>query len=247
MKSLNLMLLTAGCCAALPASGSIELALGQWRGVITGETGEPDNATTLQDLGFEENNSTVLWANFEHSVAAIPNLRLMHTRIATEGDSIVTESFSLGTIAFRADVRTQSKLDLTHTDITLYYELIDRWLKLDLGVTTRLFNGFVEAQSEFTPKTVSTLEGALPMLYLNGYLDMPFEGWSVSASANVIRYRGDGFHDYWGRLGYLHPAEGSQWGLNLGYRDLWLDVADFDDLYVDATISGAYLELVFKF
>lgn len=223
------------------------IGAGLWQGEVSGETGEKDNATTLDDLGFDKNKNNMFWLNFEHAVPVIPNIRIMHTDIDTMADAVVTQPFALGTIQFEADVRTISTLVLSHTDATFYYEILDNWVEVDLGVSARLFDGFVEAESEVTPPTKSTLAGSLPMLYFNTQLNLPGTGWYIGAMGNVIRYRGDGFHDYSARLGYLQNSMGVDFGINLGYRDLSLDVAEFDNLYVDASVSGVYLEVLLHF
>ena len=223
------------------------LGIGQWTGAVKGKTGEESNATTLDDLGFNSNNNNVFWLNLEHVVPVLPNFRIMYTDIATSADAIINQSFSLGGAIFDADIRVTSKLVLSHTDATFYYEILDNWVELDLGITARMFDGYVEAQSELTPYARSPLAGALPMLYVNARVDLPFSGLFVGWTGNAIRYRGDGFYDYATRIGYFHDIPGMDFGINIGYRVLSLDVKEFDDLYVDASVSGIYLEGLIHF
>ncbi len=225
----------------------LDLGAGQWRGEVKGETGEPDSATTLDDLGFDKNGYNLFWAVFEHPVPVLPNFKVLHTDISTSADAVISQSFALGDAVFNADVRTISELVLSHTDATFYYEILDNWLEVDLGVTARLFDGYVEAQSEVTPITTSPLEGSLPMLYASAQFNLPETGFYVAGTANVIRYRGDGFHDYEAKTGYLFKTSTLAYGINLGFREMSLDVAEFDDLYVDASVSGFYLAVFVHF
>ncbi len=225
----------------------LDLGAGLWRGEVKGETGEPHSAITLDDLGFDKNGYNLFWAVVEHPVPVLPNFKILHTDISTAADAVISQSFALGDTVFNADVRTLSELVLSHTDATFYYEILDNWLEADLGVTARLFGGYVEAQSEVTPVTTSPLKGSLPMLYASAQFNLPETGFYVAGTANVIRYRGDGFHDYEAKMGYLFETPGLAFGLNLGYREMSLDVAEFDDLYVDASVSGLYLAVFVRF
>lgn len=249
MKSflLTTVLILCSSHAAADSILGLYFGLGQWQGEVKGETGEKESATTLDDLGFDKNNNNMFWVNLEHPVPVLPNIRIMHTDISSSADSIISQEFSLGTIVFEADVRTLSELVLSHTDVTFYYEILDNWVEADLGVTARVFDGYVKAESEITAPTESTLAGSLPMLYGNAQINLPFSGWHIGATANVIRYRGDGFHDYSGRIGYFYDSMVMDFGLNLGFREMSLDVAEFDDLYVDASVSGVYLEALIHF
>lgn len=239
---LSLMLVAPTCLGA-----DLSVGFGQWQTEVKGETGQQGSSTTLDDLGFDQNRNNMFVLTLEHPVPVIPQVRLMHTDINTGADAIITQPFSLGTVVFEANVRTLSTLVLSHSDITFYYEILDNWLEIDLGVTTRVFDGYVEAQTELSAPVASTLEGALPMLYLDTAINLPFGGLSLGGTANVIRYRGDGFHDYSASVGYMFEREGTDLGIQLGFRKLILDVAEFDDLYVDASLSGAYLALFARF
>jgi len=218
----------------------LHLGVGQWQGEVKGLTGEKDNATTLDDLGFSKENNNVFWANFEHGIPVLPNVRVMYTDISSESSATITQSFSLGGIVFDAEVKTQSELSLSHMDVTLYYELLDNWVEIDLGVTARIFDGYVSAASEFE-STTSTLDGTLPMLYSAAKINLPFSGWFLGAMGHAIRFRGDGFHDYAFQLGYYYESLGMDFGFNLGYRDLYLDVAEFDQLYVETHRFRAFI------
>lgn len=228
-------------------ANSWQLRVGSWQADADGETGARARPTAIAALGFTRHYNNMASLAFDPHRQWFPKLLLTHTDVAYSGDAILRESFGLGTVIFDADIRTLSTLVLSHTDFSLHYPVFGDPVQIDIGVTGRLFDGYVEAETELTAPTRSTLKGALPMLYLRSQYALPDSGWTLSATAQVIRYRGDGFHDYAAEVSYVYPRKGATLGLNLGYRKLSLDVANFDNLYVDASLSGAYLQLVVAF
>lgn len=249
MKKIILAIL---CACGSPLSWGDALGFqagaGQWYINLKGDVGQNGSTTTLDDLGFDNETSSVLWAMFEHPVPIIPNLRVMHSVISATETSTTSQRFTIGGILIDAQVQVLTEMDLSHTDATLYYEVLDNWVTFDIGVTARHMEGFVEIQSEVTQKARAELEGVLPMGYLNLQLDFPGSGFSIGGTANAISYRGDKVTDLSGRIGYLFEVTPlMDIGVNVGYRSLRLLAEEFDDLYADATISGSFAELVVRF
>lgn len=236
-----------------PVSGwsdalGFQAGAGQWYINLDGDVGQNGSTTTLNDLGFEDETSNVFWAMLEHPIPIIPNLRVMHSTISATENSTTSQRFTVGGIVIDAEVRVLTDMDLSHTDATFYYELLDNWVTFDLGVTARQMEGFVEVQSEVSQTARAELEGVLPMAYLNLQLDFPGSGWSIGGTANAISYRGDKVADMSARIGYsFELAPMVELGVNIGYRTLTLQAEEFDDLYADATISGSFAELVVHF
>ncbi len=246
--------LLALALVALPSIGWADTLLGlyagagQWYINLEGDVGQNGSTTTLDDLGFDNETSNVFWLMLEHPVPILPNLRVMHSSISATETSTTSQRFTIGGVTIDAEVSVLTDMDLSHTDGTLYYELLDNWLTFDLGVTARHMSGYVEVQSEVTAAARAELEGVLPLLYLNVQLDFPYSGWSIGATGNGVTYRGDKLTDFSARLGYSFEVTPlMDIGVNLGYRSLALQAEELDDLYADATISGAFAELQIHF
>lgn len=233
-----------GWCDAL----GFQAGAGQWYINLEGDVGQNGSSTTLNDLGFEDETSNVFWAMLEHPIPIIPNLRVMHSSISAIETSRTSQRFTIGGIVIDAEVRVITDMDLSHTDATLYYELLDNWVTFDVGITARQMEGYVDVQSEVSQSARAELEGVLPMAYVNLQLDFPGSGWRIGGTANAISYRGDKVADMSARIGYsfeLTPM--MDIGINIGYRSLDLKAEEFDDLYADASISGSFAELVVHF
>ncbi len=238
-------------CAPLSSQADTILGLyagvGQWQASLSGEVGENGESTTLDDLGYDKEPSNVFWAQLEHPIPLLPNIRVMATRINASSTATITKSFSLAGVDFQVSDDVASNIDLSHVDATLYYELLDNWISLDAGITARQFSGQLEARSQATGTVTGDLKGVLPMLYLNARIDLPFTGWHVGAQSNVISYRGDGVTDMNAQVGYELDLVAVDLGLNIGYRTMTLKVEELDDLYADAEVSGVYAELQIHF
>jgi outer membrane protein len=207
-----------------------QAAAGQWYINLKGDVGQNGSTTTLDPLPI------------------IPNIRLMHSTISSTETSTTTQRFTIGGILIDAQVRVLTDMDLSHTDATFYYEILDNWVTLDVGITARQMQGYMEIQSEVTDTARAELEGVLPMGYVNLQLDFPGSGWSVGSTVNAISYRGDKVTDVSGRIGYAFEVTPlMDIGVNIGYRTMSILAEEFDDLYADATISGSYAELIIRF
>lgn len=223
--------------------------VGQWYLTLDGEVSDGRYTVNLEELGIEDETSTELWVNFEHPIPLIPNIRLMHTTVKINEKSAANRDFRFGDASFDVTMTVTTDMDLSHTDATLYYEILDNWVTLDVGVTARYLDGYVDIRPEFGGERNSVaLSGVIPMLYLNAQLDLPFTGWNVGAYGNSASYRGDSITDLAAKVGYefeLTPL--LDIGVNLGYRIMSLKTEELDDLMADAELSGMFAELQVHF
>lgn len=227
---------------------NLYLGAGQWQVNFEGAIGERGFNTTFDKLGFQDEQTNLLWLNFEHSLPALPNLRLMHSRIDTSSRSTSHQGFRFAGITIDAQVGVLTDIEFSHTDATLYYKLVDSWMVLDVGVTARLFDGLFSVQSQLTPPTRAQLKGGLPMAYVNAHFEHPYSNMFVGFNGNVMSFEGDSVIDYSATIGYLFDiAPRLKVGFNLGYRSLTINAEDFQQLYADATIAGGFAELLIRF
>lgn len=253
MKKALLALIISAAPAVATADTILGLYVGagQWQTNFSGDIGENGRTASLSDLGFDKESTNIIWGKFEHPVPLIPNIKLVHSRIVADAYSTTSEEFSLGGTTIEAEVDVLTEVDLTHTDATLYYELLDNWVALDAGVTVRQFAGYVQVQTPndetFSP-TRSDLEGIIPLAYLSAEFHLPFSGWLVGVNGNAIKYRGDGITDVSAHVGYYFDAAPMlDVGFSVGYRNMSLKLEEMDDLYADGTLSGPYAELLIHF
>lgn len=221
---------------------------GQWYVKMDGDVGQGGVNTPLGLLGVDDETSNVFWLMFEHPVPFLPNVRLMHSEISTVANSKATQVITIGNLQIQLDVPIQTDLDLSHTDVTFYYQLLDNWFNFDLGLTARQITGYVEVIPQLGGRFRADMDGVVPTAYLNLQVDFPYSGWHLGATANAAAYNGDKITDVIGRIGYefeITPA--LDLGINVGYRKMDLLVDDLDSLNADASLSGAFVELLIHF
>ncbi|MBL4828001.1 MAG: TIGR04219 family outer membrane beta-barrel protein [Spongiibacteraceae bacterium] len=207
-----------------------------YEGIVQSGTQEVD---LTQQLGFDDETNNSYYLVFEHPVPVIPNLLIQHTELDITASN-PSANFTFDGIDFDTAIDTQS--DLSHTDITLYYEVLDNWVSLDIGLTARSFEEGIKISSAIDSAELD-IDETLPMLYLSAEIELPLTGLYISADINAISYRGDGFSDYRINVGYESSLG---LGAELGYRSFDIDYEDEDEV-ADITIDGAYLGVFYHF
>lgn len=200
---------------------------------VAGEQGDLE-----KDFGLEDDTSMFLSVAVEHPVPLLPNVRLGYTSINQAGNGTLSSSFN-GQPA-SADVSSEWGLDMV--DGTAYYEILDNWVNVDVGLTLRQIDSTMTLDST-AGKSVQEVEATLPLVYGRVQGDMPFTGWSVGAELNAISFDGDSVTD---ANAYIQYETFEVLHARLGYRTLDISVSD-NGQSVDGDVSGAYLGLGIDF
>lgn len=200
----------------------------------------PDNIDLNQDLGLQDNDDNVYYLAFEHPVPILPNIKVQQNNLKGTGTGTASQDiqFQDGFIAQGNTIN--SGYDLSHTDYTLYYELLDNWVNLDLGLTGKDFDGYfeVERQEVGLPyDSVAEFDGIIPAIYGKAQFDLPFTGLRTGAIVNIGEKSGDKISDV---KAYLAYETESGLGLELGYRTFDIKFDDLDSISSDITIDGFY-------
>ena len=216
--------------------------VGTWLSDYDGKVGKP--SASLSQLGVEEHYNNYFYVAIEHPVPLIPNIRLTQTKIKSAQTGTVTQSFTIGDTAYAANESVKSSFDLSHRDATFYYQLLDNWINLDLGVTARQFDGYVRAES-ISSKEKLDIDLTAPMLYSKAQFDLPFTGLSAGVEGNYTRYQGNSLNDYTAKLTYLFDSA-VDLGVEVGYRKMSVKISD-NKLKADMTLKGPYAALIAHF
>lgn len=216
----------------------------RWHADFDG-TVRADGGTRLDlndTLGIDDDDVDVIFIALEHPIPLLPNIRLQHTRLDTSASAPIRGAgFVFDDRFYPPGQQVRTNLDLTHTDATFYYELLDNVVSLDAGITLRYFDGGVEL-SALTGSADLDLDHLIPMLYLSGRAELPL-GFYVGGDINGIGISDSNLIDYRVRAGW-ESAFGL--GLELGLRRFDLDYDDDDD-EADVTVDGAYAQVFFNF
>jgi len=216
---------------------------GVWSTDVDGDftfvgVGGNDEIDLSEDLDLEGESNTVLYVAVEHPLPFIPNIKLQRSEMTSDSTTTLTESIDFDDVTFPVNEVVNSTIDLSHTDATLYYELLDNWVSLDVGLTIRLFDGEIDISSESDPNLTDTLDidAPIPMLYGKARVDLPFSGFSVAAEINTLKY----VSDLTIKAAYESPY---RFGVEAGYRTFSLSLDDIDDLDTSLDFDGVYMGL----
>ncbi len=229
---------------------------GIWQANIEGDVGADETPATIDELGVDDEQNTYYFIAIEHPVPVLPNIKVVYNDLSTQGEAVVSRSIVFDDITVPANAATRTEIDLSHTDYTLYWQLLDNYASFDLGLTGRDFDGFASIEYELgafgeTPAESGSefedLNEILPMLYTKLQLDLPFSGWFVGGSANYISVDGNSVADLEAKLGYMTDGIGLDVGFDIGYRQMTLTVDDDENVEADISIDGAYASLIVHF
>lgn len=241
------VLIAASLCLCLPtlaAADAVGINFGaySWQQEYSGTAQSGTDVLDFnQDLGFDDDTNTSYYVAIEHPIPILPNLKIAHTNMDTTATGNISADFD--GVTFDGTVITDS--DLTHTDFTLYYELLDNWVSLDLGLTARQFKEGVRITDQTSGETGEVIiDETIPMLYLAVKFDLPLTGLYIGGDANGVSYDDDDLIDYRINVGYESSIG---LGIEVGFRSFDLDYEDDDNERVDVTIDGAYATLFFHF
>ena len=197
-----------------------------------------DDIDVQDDLGYSDDNLVSGYIVLEHPVPLLPNVRISKTAIDTSASGVLSATFTYGNVTFTASDKVASDLKLDQVDVTLYYQVLDNVVNVDLGLNAK----YIDSQASIRSLTTSLSEEAdvsawVPMLYAGAGVDLPFSGLAVGADGSYIGYSGSSFYDYTIRATYDTP-----WviGLEAGYRKVNLDLDDVGGSYANIAFSGFF-------
>ena len=161
-------------------------------------------------------SASMVWAVIEHPIPVLPNVRFATTPVDSSNDS-------------------GDSLKMDQTDLTLYYEILDNWVNLDLGLTGRKIDGTIK-----TSGSSDDFNATIPMVYARAQFDVPITGLSIGALVNTIGV----FKDVSFYVSY-ETAIGL--GLELGQRKQTIDLDDNNDVTSSLENSGTYFAAFYHF
>lgn len=250
MKSLKIAALIASCASATFAiSGAsadtilgVYAGAGSWQTDYSGELGDP--AVTAKDLGVKSNNNSYFYIALEHPIPLLPNVKLQHAKISRSQSATVSQTFEIDGTQFDAETQVDSAFDLSYNEGTFYYEVLDNWFNLDLGLTLRKYSGYVRAESEMANAKVNA-DQTVPLIYGKFQVDMPFSGLSAGIEGNYVKYQDSTLSDYSAKISYLFDSVMDA-GVELGYRSMTINIDD-NDVQTNLELTGPYAAAIFHF
>ena len=130
-------------CASFSSHG--DTLLGLYVGAQAwnmGTSGGFSQSGTNVNFNFEDEAKPSYYAAFEHPIPLIPNIKVQRTEMDTNGDVTLDGNFTFGGELFSINTDVTSDVQLSSTDIILYYELFDNDLiSFDVGINAKHIDG----------------------------------------------------------------------------------------------------------
>lgn len=218
-----------------------------WKADTTG--GFADNSAQA-DFNLDDDTQGSAYIAAEHPIPFVPNVKLIHTTMDTQGNTDLTADYTFDGTTYAADTSLYTQVDLTTTDIILYYELFDNDIvSFDVGINGKYVDGSLLVQDNDSARSGSTdFSGVIPMAYSRVQFGLPFSGLGAYAEGSYLSIDDHTFSDYQVAVTYSFiESLAVDMTLQLGYRDVELDIEDLDDVYADMAYDGAFLGLELHF
>lgn len=223
----------------------LNIGASYWEPSLSGKFNSDGGASIdlSDDLDIDDPSPSSLVLGLEHPIPLLPNIRYQRIDLDSDGRSTLSAGITFEGQTYTAGEAVRSTFDLSHDDIVLYYEVLDNWVNLDIGLDLKKFDGEVSIAGSTNTSSIKVDE-TLPLLYLSAKFDLPFSGFYVGADISSFSIDDSSADELTVKLGY---ESGSGLGIEGGVKTFSLDLDDADDLDTDIEYDGAYINGFFHF
>ncbi|MBL4630272.1 MAG: TIGR04219 family outer membrane beta-barrel protein [Paraglaciecola sp.] len=206
------------------------------------------------DFNFENEAKSNFYVAFEHPIPLIPNIKIQKTEMDTAGDVTLDTNFTFGDEIFPISSEVTTNVQLTTTDIILYYEFFDNDLiSFDFGINAK----YIEGEFLITDKTdpskfeLEDFSGPIPMLYSRLAFGVPFTGLGAFVEGSFLSIDDNTLLDYQAVITYsLIENLAIDVTFQVGYRAVTLELDYSDDnnrIHSDLEFKGPFAGLEVHF
>ena len=219
----------------------LKLGATHWAPDLTGSFSSGTTIDVVGDLGLDDPSSSSVQLILEHPIPLLPNIKYQRFKLESSGSN--TPALGINFEGELFDGNVTSTFDLTHNDIVLYYEVLDNWISLDLGVDFKRFDGEVGLIDSDSDKTIF-IDETIPLLYLSARFDLPFSGFYIGADIMSIELGDSSAEDSTIMLGY---QSGSGLGFEGGIKKFSIQLNDVNNLNTNLEYDGIYFNGYIQF
>lgn len=237
------------CAVTLFASGAAtaDTLLGVYVGgsVWNEETegGFSDNPN-ITSFDYDDETRGTFYVALEHPIPFVPNIKLRRTDMDTGGVTTLSSSFTFGGEIFTGGSTVINDVELTNTDIILYYEFFDNDLvSFDFGINGKYVDGnlIVTEQGNPSMQAEESFSGVVPMLYSRLAVGLPLTGFGAYAEGSYLSFDDHTLTDLELALTYTFIDNAAvDVTAQLGYRQIAFELDDLDNIYTDIEFEGVF-------
>lgn len=260
MKKLIFSTITSSCLLFSNLNAGvaldIDVGVGSWLAKTSGNINyEGGDIDLNKDLGLDDTSNTYFYADINHFVPILPNIRFERQELKTNGSKVTNVTF--GGKSFSAG-ETNTDANLTQNDLIFYWGIpalnlaTAGILNIDLGLNIKQYDGYIQLKNDTVNQNEKVdLDFIVPMGYLAVQIEPPFMPVTLSASTKMISYEGSSLSDSMVKasIDLPLPLEIVEFKLDLGYKLQKLDVSKdlSDDVNGDIKNDGFIVGLSAKF
>ncbi|MCW9024062.1 MAG: TIGR04219 family outer membrane beta-barrel protein [Gammaproteobacteria bacterium] len=243
LHALSIAVLAAGLTVSAQADTlGLKIGGGSWdhdpSGTIRYKSTLIDDDINLDnDLHLKEKKEGYFFVVIEHPIPVLPNIRIMSTKLSSHGDGTTTKAFTFNNESYSLSENIVTDLVLDQTDLTLYYELLDNVVSLDLGLNLKNIDGSARLVGATAGTNTATFDVTIPMLYASVGIS-PIEGLFIGAEVSYIGYDGNSISDYTAKVAYTSDY---LIGIEAGVRSQSYELDDIDDSYGNMEFTGPFI------
>lgn len=209
-----------------------------------------DSAAVQVTNTLNKPSQSYLWAQFDHAVPIIPNIRIEQTEMKYTGTASAGGTFN----GFSLVTTAASEVDFTNQDIIAYWGVpFSTWIPMideaDFGIGVKQFDGKLSVVGAVD----ETLDFMLPYGYAKLHISPPFLfGLGFEAEIKTISGGGASFNETiikadWSVEAPI-PVIDLELGLEFGHRSTVITYdADAGDAFLDFEFTGIFFGAFAKF
>ncbi|MCW8092693.1 TIGR04219 family outer membrane beta-barrel protein [Alteromonas sp. ASW11-130] len=220
------------------------------QGWKTDTSGSFADTSSMANFNFDDETNTAMYVAIEHPLPFIPNVKINHTTLDSEGVTALQNDFTYAGTTFASNTTVATQSDITATDLILYYELFDNDLvSFDVGLNGKYVDGKLAVLDEANALQGSRdFSGIVPMVYSRVQVGLPFTGLAAYAEGSYLSIDDHKVSDFQVAVTYaVIDSLAVDMTVQLGYRRVDVDIDDLDDVYADLEYDGAFAGLEIHF
>lgn len=191
------------------------------------------------DLKLQDDQGNYTYVVFEHPVPLIPNVKVSKTGLSTNGAGTVSTDFSYGGTTYTAATNVATELVLDHQDVTIYYELLDNLVTVDVGLTAKMIDGSVTVNS-----SRNQISGTIPMVYGAVGVSIPGVGIYVGVEGSALKIGDSEISDMTAKVSY---STSFMLGVEAGIRTVTVKLDGLDGVSSSMEFSGPFANVFLHF
>lgn len=199
----------------------------------------------VDDLNADNPAQSSMLLILEHPIALLPNVRYQGYNLDSSENSGVSSESNNNGVEIEGKTTTTS-FDLNREDIVLYYQLLNNWIDLNMGVDLKRFDGQVSPAG--TTGNSIDVDETIPLLHLSARVALPVSGFYLGANINAnvvdLGLSRSTAQDSTIMLGY---ESGTGLGIEGGITSFSVELNDSDNLDTNLEYDGLFLNGYFNF